>query len=44
MIDGTRKKEAQQNFANYLQEGLIKKEKNETASVLSRNYFPTIAL
>lgn len=28
------KKEAQQNFANYLQEGMIKKEKNETAKVM----------
>ncbi len=31
MIDKDRKKEAQQNFAQYLQDGLIKKEKNETA-------------
>ncbi len=34
MIDEKRKKEAQQNFANYLQEGMIKKEKNETAKVM----------
>lgn len=31
MIDKERKKEAQQNFAQYLQDGLIKKEKNEIA-------------
>jgi len=32
MVD--RRKEAQQNFAQYLQEGLIKKEKNETANAM----------
>lgn len=31
MIDAKRKKEAQQNFSQYLQDGLVKKEKNETA-------------
>lgn len=31
MIDVKRKKEAQQNFSQYLQDGLVKKEKNETA-------------
>ncbi len=34
MIDKERKKEAQQNFAQYLQDGLIKKEKNETAKAM----------
>lgn len=34
MIDEERRKEAQQNFAQYLQEGLIKKEKNETAKAM----------
>jgi len=34
MIDAKRKKEAQQNFANYLQDGLIKKEKNEIAKAM----------
>lgn len=34
MIDKDRKKESQQNFANYLQEGLIKKEKNEIAKAM----------
>ncbi len=34
MIDEKRKKEAQQNFAQYLQDGLIKKEKNETAKAM----------
>ena len=29
-----RKKEAQKNFAQYLQDGLIKKEKNETAKAM----------
>lgn len=36
MVDETRKKEAQQNFAQYLQDGLIKKEKNETAKAMYR--------
>ncbi|MBS3121327.1 HEPN domain-containing protein [Candidatus Woesearchaeota archaeon] len=31
MIDAKRKKEAQQSFSQYLEQGLIKKEKNETA-------------
>src|SRR3989338_7312444 len=31
MIDANKKKEAKQNFDKYLQDGLIKKEKNETA-------------
>lgn len=31
MIDEKRKKEAQQNFAGYLQDGLLKKESNELA-------------
>ncbi len=31
MIDANQKKEAKQNFDRYLQDGLIKKEKNETA-------------
>jgi len=34
MIDKERRKEAQQSFAQYLQEGLIKKEKNETAKAM----------
>ena len=34
MIDSKRKKEAQQNFANYLQDRLIKKEKNDTAKAM----------
>ena len=34
MIDAERKKEAQQNFTQYLQDGLIKKEKNETAKAM----------
>ena len=34
MIDAKRKKEAQQHFAQYLQDGLIKKEKNETAKAM----------
>ncbi len=34
MIDKQRKKEAQQNFAQYLRDGLIKKEKNDTAKVM----------
>jgi uncharacterized protein (UPF0332 family) len=34
MIDKERRKEAQQNFAQYLQDGLIKKEKNETAKAM----------
>ena len=34
MADKDRKKEAQKNFAQYLQEGLIKKEKNETAKAM----------
>ncbi len=34
MIDQERKKEAQHNFAQYLQDGLIKKEKNETAKLM----------
>ncbi len=33
-MDKERKKEAQQNFAQYLQEGLIRKEKNETAKAM----------
>ena len=36
MVDETRKKEAQQSFAQYLQDGLIKKEKNETAKAMYR--------
>jgi hypothetical protein len=31
MIDENKKKEAKQNFDQYLRDGLIKKEKNETA-------------
>ncbi|MBI2107556.1 hypothetical protein HYT54_00345, partial [Candidatus Woesearchaeota archaeon] len=31
MIGAKQKKEAKQNFDKYLQDGLIKKEKNETA-------------
>ena len=34
MIDEKRKKEATQNFMQYLQEGLIKKEKNDTAKAM----------
>lgn len=34
MIDTKQKKEAKQNFDKYLQEGLIKKEKNETARAM----------
>lgn len=34
MVDKERRKEAQQNFAQYLQDGLIKKEKNETAKAM----------
>jgi len=34
MIDINKKKEAKQNFDQYLQDGLIKKEKNETARVM----------
>ena len=34
MIDKEKKKEAKQNFDKYLQEGLIKKEKNETARAM----------
>ena len=34
MIDAQRKKEAGQKFAQYLQDGLIKKEKNETAKAV----------
>jgi len=34
MIGKERRKEAQQNFAQYLQDGLIKKEKNETAKAM----------
>lgn len=34
MINKDRKKEAQKNFAQYLQDGLIKKEKNETAKAM----------
>ncbi|MBI1971216.1 HEPN domain-containing protein [Candidatus Woesearchaeota archaeon] len=34
MIDQKRKKQAQHNFSQYLQEGLIKKEKNETAKAM----------
>ena len=34
MIDKKRIKEARQNFAQYLQEGLIKKENNETAKAM----------
>ncbi len=34
MIDAKQKKEAKQNFDRYLQDGLIKKEKNETAKVM----------
>ena len=34
MIDEKRSKEAQQNFSQYLQDGLIKKEKNETAKAM----------
>ncbi len=34
MIDTERIKEAQHNFTHYLQDGLIKKEKNETAKAM----------
>lgn len=34
MISDDRKKEAQQNFSRYLQDGLIKKEKNEIAKAM----------
>ncbi|MBS3155341.1 hypothetical protein J4404_02485 [Candidatus Woesearchaeota archaeon] len=34
MIDEERKKEAKNNFIQYLQDGLIKKEKNETAKAM----------
>ena len=34
MIDVEHKKEAKKNFDNYLKEGLIKKEKNETAKAM----------
>lgn len=34
MIDEKRIKEAQQNFASYLMDGLIKKERNDTAKVM----------
>lgn len=34
MIDDKKKKEAKQNFDKYLQDGLIKKEKNETARAM----------
>ena len=34
MIDAKQKKEAKQNFDQYLQDGLIKKEKNETARAM----------
>ena len=34
MIDEKRKNEAQQNFAQYLRDGLINKEKNETAKAM----------
>src|SRR3989338_1441676 len=34
MIDAERKKQAQQNLAQYLQDGLIKKGKNETAKAM----------
>ena len=34
MIDKAKKKEAKQNFDQYLQDGLIKKEKNETARAM----------
>jgi uncharacterized protein (UPF0332 family) len=33
-MDMERKKEAQRNFAQYLQDGLVKKEKNETAKAM----------
>ncbi len=35
MIDQEKKKEAKQNFDKYLQDGLIKKEKNETANCIA---------
>jgi len=34
MIDQNKRKEAKQNFGKYLQDGLIKKEKNETARAM----------
>ncbi len=34
MIDANKKQEAKQNFDQYLQDGLIKKEKNETARAM----------
>ena len=34
MIDAKQKKEAKQNFDKYLHDGLIKKEKNETARAM----------
>ena len=34
MIDQNKRKEAKQNFDKYLQDGLIKKEKNETARAM----------
>ena len=34
MVDKNRKKQAQQNFAQYLRDGLIKKEKNDTAKAM----------
>src|SRR3989339_884875 len=34
MIDANKKKEAKQNFDRYLQDGLIRKEKNETARTM----------
>jgi len=34
MIDEEKKKEAKQNFDKYLQDGLLKKEKNETAKAM----------
>ena len=34
MVDKDRKKEAQKNFSRYLQDGLIKKEKNEIAKAM----------
>src|SRR3989344_7362235 len=33
-MDTERKKEAQQNFAQYVRDGLIKKERNETAKAM----------
>ena len=34
MIDKEKQKEAKRNFDKYLQDGLIKKEKNETAKAM----------